>query len=64
MKHLSDEELDQLLSDAGRADKRLRPISRDYQALQPRITRLLEEQRTLRDQAAEREHMAALEGEN
>jgi hypothetical protein len=53
--HLSDEELNQLLIDAGRADKRLRPVSREYAPLVPRITRLLEEQRTLRDQAAERD---------
>jgi hypothetical protein len=63
MSRLTDYELDTLLKDAGRADKRLRPISRDYEPMLPRITRLLEEQRELRDQAAEASHMAALEGE-
>jgi hypothetical protein len=63
VRHLSDGELDQLLQDAGKADKRLRPLTRDYEPLQPRITRLLEEQRTLRDQTAEASHMAAMEGD-
>jgi hypothetical protein len=63
MSRLTDHELDTLLQDAGRADKRLRPISKDYEPMLPRITRLLEEQRELRDQAAEASHMAALEEE-
>jgi hypothetical protein len=55
LSNLSDEELNQLLADAAKADKRLRPISHDYESLAPRITRLLEEQRDLRAQAAERD---------
>jgi hypothetical protein len=52
---LTDAELEQLLEDAGGADKRLRPVSRNYQPLVPRITRLLGEARELRDQQSERE---------
>jgi len=60
--HLTEAELEQLLEDAGRADKRLRPVSRDYQPLVPRITRLLAEARVLRDQQAEREFISHEEG--
>lgn len=63
MSRLTDHELDTLLQDAGRADKRLRPISREYEPMVPRLTRLLAEMKELRDQAAEASHMAALEGE-
>ena len=44
-------------SDAVRADRGQRP----RHALEPRIRRLLEEQRTLRDEAGQRERMAAEE---
>ncbi len=60
--HLTDAELEQLLEDAGRADKRLRPVSRDYQPLVPRIMRLLGEARELRDQQSEREFIFNEEG--
>jgi hypothetical protein len=63
MSRLTDYELDTLLKDVGQADKRLRPLNRDYEDMLPRFTRLLEEQRELRDQAAEASHMAALEEE-
>jgi hypothetical protein len=53
---LTDHELEQLLSDAERIDRYalIEPMT-------PRIRRLLEEQRELRDQAGERERMAAEE---
>ena len=57
MTELTEYELEQLVQDAGRADRGQRP--RD--ALEPRIRRLLEEQRTLRDEAGQRERMAAEE---
>jgi hypothetical protein len=60
--NLTDAELEQLLEDAGRADKRLRPVSRDYQPLVPRIMRLLGEARELRDQQSEREFIFNEEG--
>lgn len=64
MSHLSDHELDTLLQDAGTADRRLKSLVREYEPLLPRMTRLLQESRVLRDQAAERSHMAAIEGAN
>ena len=56
MSRLTDHELEQLLSDAERVDRYalIEPMT-------PRIRRLLEEQRELREQAGERERMAAEE---
>jgi hypothetical protein len=63
MTRLADYELDQLLQDAQAIDRRLPPFwdKSHYTPIAPRITRLLAEQRELREQAAEREHMAAIE---
>lgn len=66
MSRLTDHELDTLLADAGVADRTFKNMwpMKGYEPLLPRITRLLQEQRELRDQAAERSHMAELEGHN
>jgi Rad3-related DNA helicase len=58
---LSDHELDQLLRDAQTADAVLDARRAQWTALVPRIRRLLEEQRELREQAGERERVAAQE---
>jgi hypothetical protein len=58
---LSDHELDQLLRDAREADTVLDARRAKWEALVPRIRRLLDEQRELREQAGEREKMAAQE---
>lgn len=66
MSRLTDYELDQLLQDAQVADRSMKTFfSRsEYTPITPRMTRLLEESKELRDQAAERTHMAELEGDN
>ena len=68
MSRLTDHELDTLLQDAMAIDRRMRHSAVLFPTvsgpLTPRITRFLEEQRDLRDQAAERTHMAELEGDN
>lgn len=61
MKLLSDHELDQLLRDAQEADTVLDARRARWQAIVPRLRRLLEENRTLRGEAGERERMAAEE---
>jgi hypothetical protein len=70
MSRLTDYELDQLLKDAQIADRAMKVFAprfglnvSEYSPLIPRLTRLLAESRELRDQAAERQHMAALEEE-
>lgn len=58
MSRLTDYELEELLQDAGDVDRKQwfpRPFA-------SRISRLLEEQRELRDQDAERQFMSELEG--
>jgi hypothetical protein len=66
MSRLTDYELDTLLQDALAIDRTMRKREVMFPTvsgpLAPRMTRLLQESRELRDQAAEREHMAALEG--
>ena len=68
MSHLTDHELDQLLQDAIAIDRQMRKRENFFRTvsepLTPRMQRLLQENRTLRDQAAEREHMASMEGPN
>lgn len=59
MKLLSDHELDQLLRDVQEADTVLDARRAHWQALMPRMRQLLEENRTLRDEAGERERVAA-----
>lgn len=63
MSRLTDYELDTLLKDAQVADRSMKTFfpKSEYNAIAHRITRVLHESRELRDQAAEREHMAALE---
>jgi hypothetical protein len=67
LSHLTDHELDQLLQDAMAIDRQMRKRANFFstvsEPLTPRMQRLLQENRTLRDQAAERDHMAALEGD-
>lgn len=63
MSRLSDHELDTLLRDAQYADRMMAGIGRS-ERLTPRLVRLLQESRELRDQAAERQHMAEIEGDN
>jgi hypothetical protein len=68
MSRLTDYELDQLLQDAQVADRAMKVFSPrsglNPSPITPRLTRLLQESRELRDQAAERQHMAELEGDN
>lgn len=61
MKLLSDGELDQLLRDAQEADTVLDARRAHWTGLVPRLRQLLEENRTLRGEASERERMAAEE---
>lgn len=64
MSHLTEHELDELLENARTADMIMlspRNLSRVWAPLAPRIQRLLQEQRELREQAGERERMAAQE---
>lgn len=61
MKLLSDHELDQLLRDAQEADTVLDARRAHWQGITPRLRKLLEENRTLRDESGERERMAAEE---
>jgi hypothetical protein len=66
MSRLTDYELDQLLQDAQVADRSMKTFfpRSEYSPIMPRMTRLLQESKELRDQAAERTHMAELEGDN
>lgn len=68
MSRLTDHELDQLLQDALAIDRMMRKRETLFPTvsgpLAPRMTRLLQESKELRDQAAERTHMAELEGDN
>lgn len=66
MSRLTDHELDQLLQDAQVADRSMKTFfpRSEYSPITPRMTRLLQESKELRDQAAERTHMAELEGDN
>lgn len=61
MSRLSDFELEQLIQDVQTADRMMPYVVPKHEAMSPRMGRLLQESRELRDQAAEREHMAALE---
>lgn len=61
MKTLSDQELDDLLRDAQAADTTLDARRAHWTPLVPRLRRLLEENGTLRDEAGQRERMAAEE---
>lgn len=63
MTDLSEYELEQLLRDAQNADAVLDARRAKWNPLEPRIRRLIQEQRTLRDQAGERERMNAEEVE-
>lgn len=58
---LTEGEIEELLTDATAADRVMAERSILKAALAPRLRRLLEEQRTLRDQAGERERFAAEE---
>jgi hypothetical protein len=66
MSRLTDYELDQLLQDAQVSDRSMKTFfpRSEYKPITSRITRLLQESKELRDQAAERTHMAELEGDN
>ena len=55
MSHLTDYEIEQLFADARRADRALGTLMLE------RLTRLIQEQRELREQAGERERMSAEE---
>jgi hypothetical protein len=58
---MTDHELQKLLEDTQAADRAGAKFRRDYEPLAPRLSRVLHESRELRDQAAERTHMADLE---
>lgn len=66
MSRLTDYELDQLLKDAQAADRSMKTFfpRSEYSPITSRLTRLLQESKELRDQAAERQHMAEIEGDN